>query len=182
MVALKWDEMDQGDQRGQTEEGWPRLHLYVSPAERRPAGRRAEGPRSFGLRSSGLRSSGLRSSGLRPGVGAYHGARRRQVARWKFAVRRAVAVLVIAGFGALALSVAERLVASASTAGGSAASCTTLTLACPGAHAYIAVPGDTVWSIAVRFAHGGDPRPLVERLEAEIDGGVLQPGQWLAVP
>jgi hypothetical protein len=90
--------------------------------------------------------------------------------------------MVIAGFGALALSVAERLVASASTGGGSLASCTTLTLACPGAHAYVAVPGDTIWSIAVRFAHGGDPRPLVERLETEIDGGTLQPGQRLAVP
>jgi len=66
-------------------------------------------------------------------------------------------VLVIAGLGALAWSVAERLVASASPGGGSAASCTTLTLACPGAQAYVAVPGDTVWSIAVRFAHGGDP-------------------------
>jgi hypothetical protein len=46
----------------------------------------------------------------------------------------------------------------------------------------VATPGDTVWSIAVRFAHGGDPRPLADRLEAEIGGGVLQPGQRLAVP
>ena len=53
---------------------------------------------------------------------------------------------------------------------------------CPGTREYVAAPGDTVWSIAVRFAHGGDPRPLVERLEAEIDGSVLQPGQRLAVP
>jgi hypothetical protein len=44
------------------------------------------------------------------------------------------------------------------------------------------MPGDTVWSIAVRFAHDGDPRPLADRLEAEMGGGVLQPGQRLAVP
>ena len=179
MVALNRDQMDQGDLVGQ---GRSRLYLYVNPEESRPPARRAVGARSSGAGSSSLRSSDLRSSGLKTGTGTYRGARRREVPRWKFAVRRAVAVLVIAGLGALAWSVAERLVASASPGGGSAASCTTLTLACPGAHAYVAVPGDTVWSIAVRFAHGGDPRPLVERLEAEIDGGVLQPGQRLAVP
>jgi hypothetical protein len=174
MVALNWDQMDQGDL---AEQGRSRLYLYVSPEERRPPAGRA-----VAARSSGTGSSSLRSSDLNTGTGTYRSTRRREVPRWKFAVRQAVAVLVIAGLGALAWSVAERLVAFASTGRGSAASCTTLTLACPGAHAYVAVPGDTVWSIAVRFAQGGDPRPLVERLEAEIDGDVLQPGQRLAVP
>ncbi len=199
MVALKWGETEQGDQGDEGEEGRPRLYLYVSPEERCSWGRRAEEPtsscapsgaavaKSYGAKSYGAKSYGAKSYGAKsyvpgPGAGAYHGAGRREVPRWKFAVRRAVAVLVIAGFGALALSVAERLVASASTGGGTTASCATLTMACPAAHVYVAVPGDTVWSIAVRFAHGGDPRPLVEQLEGEIGGGVLQPGQRLAVP
>jgi hypothetical protein len=122
---------------------------------------------------------GPRPSGRRRGAPAY---RRRQQRRWKFVVRRALVVVAIASLGALAWSVAEKLVAVASPGGGSAASCTTITARCPGAQAYVAAPGDTVWSIAVRFAHGGDPRPLVDRLEAEIGGGVLQPGQRLVVP
>jgi len=51
---------------------------------------------------------------------------------------------------------------------------------CP--HVYVALPGDTIWAIAEQFSGGGDPRPLEYRLEAEIGGGVLQPGQRLTVP
>jgi hypothetical protein len=176
MVALNWDEMDQTGQGCPAGQGGPRLYLYVGPEEPQ----------------SSVGSLRARPSGVGPRAGAYGGGRRREVHRRevhrrevhrrKFAVRRALAVLVIAGLGALGWSIAERLVASASTGGAGAASCTTLTLACPGAQVYVALPGDTVWSIAVRFAHGGDPRPLVEQLEAEINGGVLQPGQRLAVP
>jgi len=49
-------------------------------------------------------------------------------------------------------------------------------------HVYVARPGDTIWSVAVRYGGGGDPRPLVDQLEAEIGGGVLQPGQQLVLP
>jgi nucleoid-associated protein YgaU len=52
--------------------------------------------------------------------------------------------------------------------------------ACP--RFYTARPGDTLWSIALEFGGGGDPRPLVARLEAQIGGQVLQPGDLLAVP
>jgi hypothetical protein len=47
---------------------------------------------------------------------------------------------------------------------------------------YVARPGDTIWAIATRFSGGADPRPLAANLEAEIGGGMLQPGQRLAVP
>ena len=48
--------------------------------------------------------------------------------------------------------------------------------------AYTARPGDTLWSIALRYSGGGDPRALVGPLEAELRGGVLQPGERLIVP
>jgi hypothetical protein len=164
MVALKWDQMDQMDQMDQvkqvdgTEQMRSRPHLYVSDDARRPVAARQSGPASG----------------------------RRQPRRWKFAVRRALVVLVIASLGALAWSAAQRIVAAASTGEGTTTACATVgpgtvgALSCP--QAYVATSGDTVWSIAVRFAHGGDPRPLVDRLEAEIGGGVLQPGQRLTVP
>ena len=145
---------DEVSPEGPAAQRGPRPHLYVPGEEPWPPGGRRRAPAS----------------------------RRREQRRWRFAVRRALVVLAIASLGALAWSVAEKLVAVASTGTGSAAACTTVTASCPGAQAYVAAPGDTVWSIAVRFAHGGDPRPLVDRLEAEIGGGVLQPGQRLVVP
>ena len=47
---------------------------------------------------------------------------------------------------------------------------------------YVARPGDTIWSVAVRYDRGEDPRPLADLLEAQIGGAVLQPGQRLMVP
>lgn len=47
---------------------------------------------------------------------------------------------------------------------------------------YVARPGDTLWAIATKFAHGGDPRALADSLEAQIGGVTLQPGERLAVP
>lgn len=47
---------------------------------------------------------------------------------------------------------------------------------------YVARPGDTVWSIAASVQPGGDPRPLVDRLEAELGGRILQPGDRLLLP
>ncbi len=166
MVALKWDRVDQMDEFDEVERVGSQPRLYVSSdAARLPA--RTPGGRVYG---------------------------HREQRRWKFAVRRAVVVLVIATLGALIWSAAQRLVAVASTGGGTVAFCTTATpavgatlaagrggaLSCP--QAYVATAGDSVWSIAVRFAHGADPRPLADRLEAEIGGGTLQPGQRLTVP
>ncbi|HLI43277.1 MAG TPA: LysM peptidoglycan-binding domain-containing protein [Acidimicrobiales bacterium] len=51
-----------------------------------------------------------------------------------------------------------------------------------GGFVYTARPGDTLWSIALRAEPGADPRPLVDRLEAELGGGTLQPGDRLFIP
>lgn len=51
-----------------------------------------------------------------------------------------------------------------------------------GGYAYIARPGDTVWSIAARAEPGQDPRPLADRLESEIGGQLLEPGDRLVIP
>lgn len=49
-------------------------------------------------------------------------------------------------------------------------------------YAYVARPGDTLWSIAARVEPGRDPRPLVDQLEQQIHGGLLQPGERLLLP
>lgn len=51
-----------------------------------------------------------------------------------------------------------------------------------GGYEYVARPGDTLWSIAAALRPGGDPRPMVARLEAEIGGGQLVPGDRLLFP
>ena len=38
-------------------------------------------------------------------------------------------------------------------------------------------PGDSLWTIAERLAPGSDPRPTVDRLQAQLGSTVLQPGQ-----
>jgi nucleoid-associated protein YgaU len=45
-------------------------------------------------------------------------------------------------------------------------------------------PGDTLWSLAHRFAPHGDPRAIVQRIVElnSLDGAKLQIGQPLAVP
>jgi LysM domain len=90
--------------------------------------------------------------------------------RKKFLWRRALVVVSIAGLGALAWDLGTHVVAMA--ADSSAAR----------PHVYVSQPGDTLWSIAVRFAGGGDPRALVDQLESQIGGGALQPGERLYLP
>lgn len=47
---------------------------------------------------------------------------------------------------------------------------------------YVVRPGDTLWGIVLRLDPGADPRPLVDELEAELDGRALEPGMTLALP
>jgi LysM repeat protein len=49
---------------------------------------------------------------------------------------------------------------------------------------YVVRTGDTVWSIATRFAAGADPRPLVDAigLRNHVDPGAIVPGQALVIP
>ncbi|HZD65898.1 MAG TPA: LysM domain-containing protein [Acidimicrobiales bacterium] len=51
-----------------------------------------------------------------------------------------------------------------------------------GGRVYVVRAGDTVWGVATRLDPGGDPRPLVDRLEAQVPGGVLRAGQRLVLP
>lgn len=51
-----------------------------------------------------------------------------------------------------------------------------------GGQLYVARPGDTLWSIALRLQPTGDPRPIVDALEAEIHGRPLTPGMHLVLP
>lgn len=47
---------------------------------------------------------------------------------------------------------------------------------------YVARPGDTLWSIASRALPNGDPRPLVDALQAQLHGAPLEPGDRLVLP
>ena len=47
---------------------------------------------------------------------------------------------------------------------------------------YVVQPGDTLWSIATRIDPTGDPRPLVDRLAAQIGSDTVVPGEHLTLP
>jgi len=50
------------------------------------------------------------------------------------------------------------------------------------AQVWIVRPGDTLWAIARALDPRADPRPLVDRLDREIGGGSLYPGERIAIP
>jgi hypothetical protein len=50
------------------------------------------------------------------------------------------------------------------------------------AHVWVARPGDTIWGIVTGSGYRGDPRPIVDRLTAELAGRPLQPGMRLTLP
>jgi len=47
---------------------------------------------------------------------------------------------------------------------------------------YVVQPGDSLWSIAERLDPGGDPRPLVAKLAAQVGGDTVVPGEHLVLP
>ncbi len=47
---------------------------------------------------------------------------------------------------------------------------------------WVVRPGDTLWQIAATTRRGGDLRPVVDRLVAEIGGRALQVGQRIPLP
>lgn len=51
-----------------------------------------------------------------------------------------------------------------------------------GATVYVVQPGDTLWSIAERFDHGGNPRPLVEAIARETRSATVVPGERIDIP
>lgn len=96
--------------------------------------------------------------------------------------RRLLLLVLVAGSGALASSVTGRLMASASPSRASDVSCLQASAGGCLPATYVARPGDTIWAIAVRFSGNADPRPLEYRLEQQIGGRTLQPGDVLRVP
>ena len=56
------------------------------------------------------------------------------------------------------------------------------TVATTGGYLYTVQSGDTIWSVASRIVTSGDPRPIVDRLEAEVGSTNLVPGTKLLVP
>jgi hypothetical protein len=50
------------------------------------------------------------------------------------------------------------------------------------AHIHVVQQGETLWSIAQSSAAGGDPRPIVDRLQTQLGGHPLQAGERLLVP
>ena len=50
------------------------------------------------------------------------------------------------------------------------------------AHIHVVQQGETLWSIAESSAKGGDPRPIVDQLQQQLDGHALWVGQHLLVP
>jgi nucleoid-associated protein YgaU len=123
------------------------------------------GPAADGAAADGAGEAQGRALRLVPRAGGRVSARQARTFLW----RRTLVVGALALVAALAWGATARLVPAA----GAAPSAT---------HTYVARPGDTIWAIAVRFSTGGDPWPLVDRLEAQIGGGTLQPGQVLTVP
>jgi hypothetical protein len=99
--------------------------------------------------------------------------------------RWSIVVALVVGLGMLALATARGAFASDDGALGDLTPCPVGAVV-PTAQGcsvvYVARPGDTIWSVAVRYDRGEDPRPLSDLLEAQIGGGVLQPGQRLMVP
>ena len=144
MVALRWCEEDEAEQQQE-------------PVGR-PAG--AGGARREVSRGpSACPARGCRTPGGKAGSVV---RRRPRTFFW----RRVVAVSVLVGLGAMAWLATGRLVSAAgaqapqgqrASAGGvpgegeTAGSC---------GQVYVARPGDTIWSIAVAYSRGGDPRPL----------------------
>ena len=47
---------------------------------------------------------------------------------------------------------------------------------------YVVRPGDTLWSIAARLDPTGDPRPVVAKLEAQVGGDTVVPGERIVLP
>ena len=54
----------------------------------------------------------------------------------------------------------------------------------PPSRTYVVRPGDTLWSLAARFAPRTDPRVVVDAIASanDVDPGALVPGQQLSIP
>ena len=123
-----------------------------------------------------------RSARSAQGLASSRGARASaHVYFWRRAVVTAALAMAIAGgWGAL-----DKVLSSAVPSPAGSVTCSAQAASCAAAREpliYVAKPGDTIWAIAVRFSGDKDPRPLEYRLEQQIGGGTLEPGQVLRLP
>jgi hypothetical protein len=49
-------------------------------------------------------------------------------------------------------------------------------------YVYTVQPGDSVWSIATELDPSGDPRPVVAKIDAELGGTSIVPGEHIVLP
>lgn len=93
--------------------------------------------------------------------------------------------------GLLLLAVAAVLVTVQSAMAGTGGGPLTTTGAAAGpagpmapaaAEVYVVRPGDTLWSIARSVDPHADIRPLVDRLDAQLGGATLYPGEPISIP
>lgn len=103
---------------------------------------------------------------VRPRPVAGRGARPSAATFWR---RRLVA-------GAVGLAVLVMAGKAGATLGGSPLA---VPERAPAVTRHVVQPGDTLWTVAERFAPGDDPRPVVDALAAERGSGPLVPGEVL---
>jgi hypothetical protein len=169
MVALRWCEEDEAGKQLEQPELLGRLPV--------PGG----SPPVRGQRRLQLAPPDAQRPGARPAPVVRRAPK-------TFLWRRAIALSLVAGLGATVWLATGRLASVAGAQVSQDQRC--LSGGAPGegqaagscGQLYVAKPGDTIWSIAVAYSRGGDPRPLVDKLESEIGGGALQPGERLSVP
>lgn len=122
---------------------------------------------------------GLEHAGAPRGVGAPRRAERRRpseaVARRRRRLLLAVAAVgIVVALAAPVTLLGGRPAKVPAAAAGSAATA--------GSTVYVVQPGDTLWSIAVRFDAGGDPRPLAQALARQTGSATVVPGERIAIP
>jgi hypothetical protein len=93
--------------------------------------------------------------------------------------RRAVALLVFAGFVIALVTVLGRLGDGSVTVSGPSSGPVAQLV---GSSVRVVAPGDTLWSIARQAQPSGDVRPLVEALSAARHGRPLQVGERISLP
>ena len=109
-------------------------------------------------------------------VGALPPARPATRRRVSPEVRRRRTLLALMGLGVAVLALPLGGSGGGSHTAGSAAA------AIAAGTTYTVESGDTLWSIAQRVDPSGDPRPLVERMAAEIGTYQVVPGEHVAIP
>ncbi len=108
--------------------------------------------------------------------------RRRPVPSGVYLRRRLAAVALVLGILLAGSWVLGALGGGSLTASEAGSGSATLTLEPVARSTYVVAPGDTLWSIARRFAPEGDVRPVVDALAAHRNGRPLQVGERLELP